>query len=352
MRPIQLAAHTRELTTVLVNRDGDLVFTAAKDATIMVWFVDNGERLGTYNGHKGAVNDIAVDFDSRYLLSAAAEGKCGIWEVETGKLIRFLRPGVKSTARMTAVDWCCGDNQFLVAVLEGTQAYIAVYDFNEKLASLDQKEPYEKVKTIPSDLSKQGFKASKGHQYKIVEAKWGPVNEFIYTGSEDGTLRKWDVKSGEEALGIPFSQDGKVHITSMSFSRDKTLLVVSGKDHTARIFTSDTLEQVKVFTSNKPIFAAYLHPTLNLCLMAGGQEAMDVTTTGHEKGKFEVEFFHTIYEDKIGEVRTGHYSTLTNICCSNTGSHFFTGAWEGNCRIFKLDPDFEKKFKALEEEYI
>jgi translation initiation factor 3 subunit I len=34
---------------------GDLLFTAGKDVKPNVWYSLNGERLGTYNGHGGAV---------------------------------------------------------------------------------------------------------------------------------------------------------------------------------------------------------------------------------------------------------------------------------------------------------
>jgi len=46
--PILLKGHERSITTVKYNADGDLIFTAAKDANPAVWYSDTGERLGTY----------------------------------------------------------------------------------------------------------------------------------------------------------------------------------------------------------------------------------------------------------------------------------------------------------------
>ena len=43
-------------------REGDLLFSAArKDKKPCVWYADNGERIGNYEGHEGAVVDIDVD---------------------------------------------------------------------------------------------------------------------------------------------------------------------------------------------------------------------------------------------------------------------------------------------------
>ena len=50
-----LHGHERSITQIKYNRVGDLLFSSAKDNRPTVWFTINGERLGTYNGHGGAV---------------------------------------------------------------------------------------------------------------------------------------------------------------------------------------------------------------------------------------------------------------------------------------------------------
>lgn len=50
-----MKGHERPLTFLRFNRDGDLLFSCAKDHHPTVWYADNGERIGTYNGHNGAV---------------------------------------------------------------------------------------------------------------------------------------------------------------------------------------------------------------------------------------------------------------------------------------------------------
>ena len=41
--------HERAITQIRYNTQGDLLFSVAKDNRPMVWYSDNGERLGTYN---------------------------------------------------------------------------------------------------------------------------------------------------------------------------------------------------------------------------------------------------------------------------------------------------------------
>jgi WD40 repeat protein len=65
MRPILMKGHERPLTFLKYNREGDLLFSCAKDHNPTVWFADNGERLGTYRGHNGAV--WCCDVSSKFL---------------------------------------------------------------------------------------------------------------------------------------------------------------------------------------------------------------------------------------------------------------------------------------------
>lgn len=61
MRPILLQGHTRSLTQIKYNKEGDLLFSVSKDKVVNVWYSHNGERLGTYNGHAGSVWTVDVN---------------------------------------------------------------------------------------------------------------------------------------------------------------------------------------------------------------------------------------------------------------------------------------------------
>ena len=50
MKPLALSGHSRALTQIKYNHDGDLLFTAAKDKEPSVWYSHNGERIGSYKG--------------------------------------------------------------------------------------------------------------------------------------------------------------------------------------------------------------------------------------------------------------------------------------------------------------
>ena len=57
----------------------------------------NGERLGTYDGHGGAVWCIDVDWQTKNFLSGAADNTIRLWDVENG--IMLNRIDTKSAVR-------------------------------------------------------------------------------------------------------------------------------------------------------------------------------------------------------------------------------------------------------------
>ena len=85
MRPILLKGHERSITCVIYNRDGDLIFTSAKDGRPTLWLSENGERVGTYEVHNGAVWHLDVSWDSKLLVSGSADMHAKVWDVESGR---------------------------------------------------------------------------------------------------------------------------------------------------------------------------------------------------------------------------------------------------------------------------
>lgn len=100
-----MKGHERPLTFLRYNRDGDLLFSCAKDHTPTVWFADNGDRLGTYRGHNGAIWSCDVSRDSARLLTGSADQTAKLWEVGTGRELFSFR----FDAPARSVEFAVGD---------------------------------------------------------------------------------------------------------------------------------------------------------------------------------------------------------------------------------------------------
>uniref|UniRef100_A0A8P0ND02 Eukaryotic translation initiation factor 3 subunit I n=8 Tax=Carnivora TaxID=33554 RepID=A0A8P0ND02_CANLF len=325
MKPILLQGHERSITQIKYNREGDLLFTVAKDPIVNVWYSVNGERLGTYMGHSGAVWCVDADWDTKHVLTGSADNSCRLWDCETGKQLALLK--TNSAVRTCGFDFGGNIIMFSTDKQMGYQCFVSFFDLRDP-SQIDNNEPYMK---IPCNDS------------KITSAVWGPLGECIIAGHEGGELNQYSAKSGEVLVNV---KEHSRQINDIQLSRDMTMFVTASKDNTAKLFDSTTLEHQKTFRTERPVNSAALSPNYDHVVLGGGQEAMDVTTTSTRIGKFEARFFHLAFEEEFGRVK-GHFGPINSVAFHPDGKSYSSGGEDGYVRIHYFDPQyFEFEFEA------
>lgn len=183
--------HTRPLTQIKYNREGDLLFTAARDKSPNVWYSHNGERLGSYDGHNGAVYSLDMDYNTRRLLTASADNTAKLWDAETGKILfdwEFKTP-------VRTVEFALGDREALVLTdaRMGNSGLLNIYAIANSAGSRKSKRVsiVKATLCLESDVAMQSVVLPGS---RAVVARWGYMNRVIFTGHEDGTIMSWDPK--------------------------------------------------------------------------------------------------------------------------------------------------------------
>lgn len=316
--PVLLKGHTRPITSVKYNREGDLLFSCGKDGKVTAWYSENGERLGTYNGHEGAVWDCDVDFNTTRLITGAADQSARLWDVETGKQIHRYAHG--STVR--SVGWAMGDKMFLTVTDTSFGGTPTIYIYNAPEGNEVTEDIQAPIRTMPS--SDSGL---------ITTAVWAQMNLNIISASEDGCIRVWDTDSGAVTSTI---QAHKKQIQSIALSWDQTMLITASSDQSASLYDVRTMKHLKTYKSDRPINAAAISPIYNQIILGGGQEAKDVTTTAARAGKFEVDFHHIVYQEYMGSIK-GHFGPVNCLAFAPDGKSFVSGSEDGYLRLHHFD---------------
>jgi len=317
MKPLLLHGHERSITKIRYNREGDLLFSTAKDNKPTVWYSLNGERLGTYDGHNGAVwtNDIA--WDNLHFLTGAADNTAIMWDTETGtKLSEIV---TQSAVRTCGFTFSAKDFMISTDAAMGKMCEIQLFNLQQCLN--ERPEPYLRIPVQGS---------------KVTAAVWGPCDEYIITGHENGVITKWDPKSGEKMDSV---HEHTKSVNDIQKSKDEMMFITASKDNTARLFDTDSMNLLKTYKTERPVNSASLSPIKDHVVLGGGQEAMDVTTTSARVGKFDARFFHMIFEEEIGRVK-GHFGPINSVLFHPDGKSYSSGGEDGYVRVHTFDPSY------------
>ncbi|CAB0042322.1 unnamed protein product [Trichogramma brassicae] len=328
MKPLMLHGHERAITMIKFNREGDLIFSASKDKKPNVWYSINGERLGTFNGHNGSIWCIDVNWDTTRLLTGSGDMSLRLWDVQFGKDISKL--STKSSVRACAFSF------------SGNLAAYATdkaLGHNCEMFIIDIRAP-EPVLQIEDNICRTMMAES-----RITSLLWGALDETIITGHENGTIAIWDSRTGKklnyaDGHSVPGNErQTNCAINDMQFNKDGTMFVTASKDHTAKLFDSESLTALKTYKTERPVNSATISPTHDYVVVGGGQDAMDVTTTSAKQGKFDARFFHLVFEEEFARLK-GHFGPINSLAYHPNGRTLATGGEDGYIRINNMDQSY------------
>ncbi|CZT45261.1 Eukaryotic translation initiation factor 3 subunit I [Rhynchosporium secalis] len=320
MRPTLLQGHERALTQIKYNRDGDIIFSTAKDQHICAWFAHNGERLGTYHGHQGAVWTVDVDPTSTVMASGAADNTVRLWDIRSGKCLKVWN----FDTAIKRVEFNENGTQ-LLAVTEKRMGFLGTIVVLNIKADVEAEQDEEKALVITCEES------------KATVAGWSYMSKYIIAGHEDGSVSQYDAKSGEQLYNVEVHEGESLgFITDLQWSPDRTYFITASKDKTAKLINATDLEVMKTYVADTPLNSAAITPNKDFVILGGGQDAMNVTQTSSRQGKFEARFYHKVFEEEIGRVR-GHFGPLNTVAADPTGKGYASGGEDGYVRVHQFD---------------
>jgi WD40 repeat protein len=80
-----LTAHTKNVHSAPISRDGRFLASASSDQTVKFWEIESGRELKSFSGHTGDVNTVAISPDGQLLASGSDDKTVRIWEVSAGR---------------------------------------------------------------------------------------------------------------------------------------------------------------------------------------------------------------------------------------------------------------------------
>ncbi|MGI0487562.1 caspase family protein [Pantanalinema rosaneae CENA516] len=153
------------ITTIAFTGDQQrLVASAQTRNQVQVWSVESGARLLQLGGFRQPVTHLAVN--GNWIAAASADRTIQVWQADTGKLqARFIQ-----TTPATGLSFS-SDGQQLLAISGNTV----------------------QVWQVATKQTKQLLRHAGG----VTSATFDATAQVVVTGTQDGTIRAWDVATGK-----------------------------------------------------------------------------------------------------------------------------------------------------------
>jgi WD40 repeat protein len=230
--------------------------SASEDGSIRRW-TRNGKPVGKpWHSDGGSVGSIAVSPDETMAVSGSIDGRLRLWNIKEDRVVGDPLEGHKDVVR--CLDWSPNGLEIASGSEDGAvrrwipdtgrQIGPTIETSHEWVNAIKYSPQSDKIATGGHDnmirvWSKDGelLIQMKGHDNRVNSLCWSKDGAYIFSGSSDRTIRKWQLIDGKEAFVL---QGHTQPVTSICVSPDESHLVSASYDYSVRIWDLKTNQQV------------------------------------------------------------------------------------------------------------
>ena len=231
-------------------------------------------------GHIGYVNAVDFNNDGTLLLSGSSDHNIKLWDVETGELLKTFSEHVTQTKDVIFTP----DGKHAVSAENN---YI-VYWRNVVEGQIGRKPFYGHTGTVNSiDMNQEMSK--------------------IISCSRDGTIKVWDVESGQMLQSINAHPDG---VSDVEFNKSGNTIVSCGSDSSINLWDADSYQLIKNIKTNFRVNAVSFHYSGNYLAACGNDTSV---------------FIYSVSDLNIIRTLNGHTSSISDVKFSKSNNTIISG---------------------------
>jgi len=166
----------------------------------------------------------------------------------------------------------------------------------------------EQKKSIPSDVLT-------GHKRQVFSVAFSPDGTILASGSEDRTIKLWDVKTGTEILTLTWHDKP---ISSVAFSPDGTILASGSWDGAIKLWDVKTGTEILTLGHDKSISSVAFSPDGTILAAGLGDYTIKQVKLWNVKTGTEI---GTLIGDRGGSVTSVVFSPDGTILAAGSADH-------------------------------
>ncbi len=194
---------------------------------------------------------------------------------------------------------------------------ISLYPYRSNNITI--KLPTKSNRTDKTKFSEKTF-SPEGHEGSVNDVSITPNEKYVVSGSDDCTVRIWDIETGEN---IKILRGHKDHITSVAVLPNGKRVVSGSKDRTLCIWDIETGKSIRTLKGHKSWVTA-----------------VSVTPNGKHVISGSKDRTVCIWDIETGEITNtleGHKDQITSVTVMPDGNHVVSASRDGTIRIWNIE---------------
>jgi small GTP-binding protein len=167
--------------------------------------------------------------------------------------------------------------------------------------------------------SGRSLRVLEGHSARVLSVAWSPDGRLALSGSADKTVRVWEVESGRSLRVL---EGHSYSVLSVAWSPDGRLALSSSDDKTVRMWEVESGSSLRVLESySARVLSMVWSPDGRLALFGSGDSTLRVrqVESGHSLG-----------------VLKGHSAGILSVAWSPDGRLALSGSWDKTVRVWEV----------------
>ena len=293
----KLVGHSDVVTSVAITPDGKSALSGGLDA-LRFWDLASGRQIRKFEGELDFIDSVALAPDGKTALSGDTHQKLKLWDLDSGREIKEF--AMHNSGEINSIALAPDGKSALSGVSDST---LRLWDLTSggEIKEVEARvttfnSPFDRGKIVKlrSVANGREIKKFEGHSDTVNSVSILPDGKTALSGSTDGTIRLWDLQSGETLVSLSASRDGNyLAITPKGFlnasDRDTDMLaIVRGLEVTAigqvhqSLFNPDLVREALAGDPDGEVKHAAEVINLEKVLDAGPPPAVAITS--HEPG--------------------------------------------------------------------
>ena len=227
-------AHPVDCFNASISPNGRVIATAGQDGLIKLWNFASRSELATLRGNTAAVRGLAFSTDGATLISAADDGSVRFWPADPKR----------HRSSFAAHD----DGPWDIAFSPDGRTLLTAGDKDLKLWD---RQSLELKSTV------------RGHDEAVTAVACSPDGSRAATGSNDRTVRVWNLATGE-AVFVSETLRGQVH--DIAWSPDGRFIAACAPGREVRLWDASTFKPAAEIVAEQPNRVAFSPDSATLAI--------------------------------------------------------------------------------------